>query len=191
VDVAAALLLLVLGGCESPGQVYGPKEGAPSAGGSEQSPPTARVSPGAVLPVTLTVGSKRPLPIVADGHPLETAVQLTAEKLEVQIGSDVRMGLVNPFGEAAEGKVQAFPVGDSHHLLVTMTDGRVVMAYVLIPQENLATISLVQQVDFGATVEGDVVKLSWRQYKDDGGYIVVSDRYRFNPANGAYEKVSL
>jgi uncharacterized OB-fold protein len=110
--------------------------------------------------------------------------------MEVRFHPKAWAGVQNPFGAMAEATVDPFPVGDSHHLLLTLTDGRVVMAYVLIPQGENAIVDLGLKVDFGATVEGDVVKLSWRKYKDEGGFVVVSDRYRFNSATSRYEKVT-
>lgn len=206
VAIRKSLLLLVgalvaLTACGRPAPetpIKTPIGGAPSAGGTSPAPPTQPgTQPGTppTQPGTPAQPGQRPsllpgkslsIPL-KQGGPNVTAA-LSPEALTISGLPGQSVILRNPFGEQSEATVELFQVQGEPHLLATITNGRNVLVWVLVPEQTVTRIALQTQVDYGAAVQGEQVKLSWRKYKDDGGFYIVSELYQFNPRTRQYER---
>lgn len=195
--------LLALTACGRPPAPPTPIEvpigGGPSVGGTSPVEPGSKAAqpvesgtqpgqPGPLPKLDLVPGKRESLPLQRDGQTLDVTGALDLEALTITGLPGRSVILKNPFGEFCEATVQPFHVQGEDHLLATLTDGRTVLVWVLVPEQTTTLIALQTQVDWGAAIQGEQVKLSWRKYKDDGGFYIVSDLYQFSPRTRQYER---
>lgn len=180
--LGALLALTACGRPAPPTPIEVPIGGGPSAGG------TSPAELGETPRLDLVPGKQGSLPVPRGGQTLKVTAALGLEALTITGLPGQSVLLNNPFGEFCEAVVERFTVQGEPHLLATLTNGRNVLVWVLVPELTTTTIALQTQVDWGAAIQGEQVKLSWRKYKDDGGFFIISELYQFSPRTRRYEK---
>jgi hypothetical protein len=126
--------------------------------------------------------------MTALGQPITVAANLTPQALTLVGLPGAPIALANPFGDQAEAALQPFAASGEQHLLVTLSNGRSVIVWVLVPGRSTTTVGLRLAVDGGAEIMGERLKLSWRRYNAQGGFVIVSEFYQFSPRTRTYEK---
>ncbi|MGE5675602.1 MAG: hypothetical protein ACM3XM_17270, partial [Mycobacterium leprae] len=145
------------------------------------------VAPGAVagqkagkrLVQTLDMGPEGRAELYADPSQVDLLVLLSSG-----LGYAVHR---TPAGEPAPPRLEMISTAYGPHLLVLGEDGRMSEGWILIPQSNPIANALHARMDFGITQQGDGVKLSYRKYKEGGGYIAQASFWRYNPKSRKYE----
>lgn len=121
------------------------------------------------------------------GTQREAVLQASDSELLVAIAGGPAQTLPNRIGAYGEASLQVIPNPEGDHLLVTVTDGRVVEGWVLIPGADGFSVGLDDWVDWVITGEGDAVKVGFREYQDGGGFVVRSFLFRYSPLTRRYE----
>ncbi|HLO03161.1 MAG TPA: hypothetical protein VK191_08640 [Symbiobacteriaceae bacterium] len=193
--LGALLALTACGRPAPPTPIEVPIGGGPTTGGTSPAKPTepapAQPTPAPSTPgqrIELAQGKSATIPVERGGQTLTVKAGLSPEALTISGLPGAPVALRNPFGEQAEATLEPFRVQGEPHLLATLTNGRNVLVWVLVPGEQETAIALQTQVDWGAAIDGERVKLSWRKYKDDGGFYIVSEHYQFSPRTRQYQK---
>ncbi|MFO7173389.1 MAG: hypothetical protein DIU70_010570 [Bacillota bacterium] len=108
-------------------------------------------------------------------------------ELLVAIAGGPAETLPNLAGAYGEASLQVIPHPEGDHLLVTVTDGRVVDGWVLMPGADGFSVGLKDSVDWEIAAEGEAVRVGFRQYEEGGGYAVRSFLFRYAPYTRRYE----
>lgn len=125
--------------------------------------------------------------LTIQGRPKKAQLSVASTHLLLDIESLPQHPLPNEIGENAWGRLDVIQTPQGEHLLVTSGDDRIVWAWVLIPNPTATIVGLETQVDYGVSVNGDMVKVSSRKYNPSGGFVVSSQLFRYNPTSGRYE----
>lgn len=120
-------------------------------------------------------------------QPTPVTVGVRGEHIFIRRATDHEILLNNPFGMQARVNVAKIIQPGTPHLLVTSSDDRVTLGWVLIPTKDTFVTALSLRVDEGISVVQNEVKASFREYSGDG-YHIVSVIYFYNSNTGSYEK---
>lgn len=193
--VAAVVFSSILVGCSPEGPEGSFPVANPAAGESSDpaigSPKVDTVTnhlPGTSQDVTVPNGFREISRASTKVNGTEATAVLAVSEREaiVYVSTGHQVTLPNPTGNRADGSLRALPVDGTDHLLAKVYDGRIITAWVLIPTDNELSVAFTTQADDDVTVYQGLVKVGNRRYRPEGGYIVVTELYRFDETSNSY-----
>lgn len=118
----------------------------------------------------------------------DSEVTLAVSDQEVLIVTSVgqRLLLENPAGSNPSGSLMVVPANGAEHLLVKLYDGRIMFAWIVVPNGPELSVVFAAEADDDITVWDGQIKVGNRKYRLQGGYTVEAQLYRFDPNSQTY-----